>query len=150
MLAELTELNSHDIDQIAKPDEIQKIDYNTNKLICICVEIKNELANKFCALKDVEIFEVTNYKSKNKYAGFCDIQQKKQKIYLQLKNHDTLKCLEPSQVIITLLHEFAHCISPNLKDPHGNEFYQTFENIVAEAKSSGIYCITYNGDFKKN
>ena len=122
---------------------------STNEVLKMCNEIKNELATSFHVLSTVEIVEYKTYAIKSKYAGFCDIKAKNKKVHLQLRDYNTLAILEPSYVIATLLHEFAHCISPNCENPHDDNFYDTYRQIILVAKNKGLYNFTYNGNLKR-
>lgn len=148
-------LKNNDTLDVKEAEQIISKDSTTyaesNLLLEMCEEIRIELAEYFNVLVDVKIFEFGNYNFKGKYAGFCNIGRTQDKrIYLQLKDYNTLQQLEPSTIIPTLLHEFAHYLAPNVIEPHDEPFYEAFGHIVSKANKKGIYHFTYNGDLKRS
>ncbi len=123
--------------------------FNQKKMLKICYEIRDELSKYFNEITDVEIYEFGNYNTQEKCAGFCDISCQNKKIYLQLIDYNTHKSLEPSVIIPTLLHEFAHCVAPDCINPHGEKFYEAYKSISIIAKQKNIYNFTYNGHLKR-
>jgi hypothetical protein len=135
-----------------------------DSMLAICEEIRVLLCPFFSSLELVEIHStLKDHELNAQYAGYCHILNDPcvtKHIYLQFQRSRGSEWLPISQIIPTLLHEFAHCINFDrfyasssvsyLKvHDHGGEFYQCFREVVQKAKELDIYQFTMNASLER-
>jgi len=132
-----------------------------------CYKIRNLLAdNGFPELKNVSISEMFEHDKKSSFcSGYAHTKPDSSKETYEINNIKYISVIPESvkirmrnnnkpikfiNIIPTLIHELAHCVSKiehntitHISEFHGEEFYKKFAELLRVSEKLGIYKITF-------